>query len=460
MQDIVDQLLGYLIGIWNKRWYAMVIAWLVSLIGWGVVYQLPDKYEANAKIYIDTQSLLKPLLKGMAVESDIRTELNLMVRTLLTRPNVEKIIRLADLDLSVANETEFDNLVDVLQKNIKFKKASRSRVNLYDLSYINPQPEVAQRVIQSVITVFIESSIGRSKDDTDSARIFIQKQLSLYEKRLFEAENRLKLFKQKNVGMLPSETGDYYARLQQAKTAIKQVKLNLKEVDRAVIPLQKELNIIIDAAKNNTGGLIVTTYDKRIETLNSDLDHLLLSYTDSHPDVKSTKRVLKNLEDKRAVELETIRSSGSSGSGLELNPVYQDLKYNIGSMKSQKSALNVRLVEFQKRYDNLVKLVDHIPEIEAQLTALNRDYGITKNKYEELLARKESASLSENITKSTDGVQFNVVDPPRVGNEPVGPKRILLSSVVLLFSLAAGIAFSFVLSQIKSVFNSARNLKL
>jgi len=267
------------------------------------------------------------------------------------------------------------------------------------------------------------------------------------------------LFKQKNVGMLPSETGDYYARLQQAKASIKQVKLSLKEVDRAIIPLQKELNIIVEAAKNNTGGLVVTSYDKRIETLNSDLDHLLLSYTDSHPDVKSTKRVLKNLEDKREIELESIRSSGASGSGLELNPVYQDLKYNIGSMKSQKSALKVRLVEFQKRYENLVKLVDHIPEIEAQLTALNRDYSITKDKYEELLSRKESASLSENITKSTDGVQFNVVDPPRVGSEPVGPKRVLLSSVVLLFSLAGGIAFSFVLSQIKSVFNSARDFE-
>jgi len=139
--------------------------------------------------------------------------------------------------------------VDNLQKAIKFKKTSRARVNLYDLSYANQQPEVAQRVIQSVITVFIESSIGRSKDDTDSARVFIQKQLSSYEKRLFESENRLKLFKQKNVGMLPSETGDYYARLQQAKASIKQVKLSLKEVDRAIIPLQKELNIIVEAAK-------------------------------------------------------------------------------------------------------------------------------------------------------------------------------------------------------------------
>ncbi len=134
MQEIIEQLLGYLKGIWNKRWYAMAVAWMICIVGWTMIYKMPDVYETKAKIYIDTQSLLRPLLKGLTVQTNINQQIQLMVRTLLSRPNVEKIIRLADLDLHTNNQEEFDALVKKLQKEIKFEKAGRAQ-NLYNLLY-------------------------------------------------------------------------------------------------------------------------------------------------------------------------------------------------------------------------------------------------------------------------------------------------------------------------------------
>ncbi len=463
MQDIFVQLMSYLKGIWNKRWYAMIITWIVCVIGWGIVYKLPDQYESTAKIYIDTDSLLKPLLKGLTVQTNVSQEVKLMVKTLLTRPNVEKIIRLSDLDLQVQDEFEYDALVKALQKGIQFKKEGRTRANLYHLSYKNIDPIRAQLVLQSVLTVFVENTIGQSKDDSISASKFINKQLDDYEKRLLTAENNLKQFKQKNMDVLPSSIGNYYSRIVNAKNRLKQAELELRELQRRKRALREELSQLrntLKSASQDNSLLLETSYDFRIEKLNAELDEQLLKYTDNHPTIKSLTRVLKDLHAKRLIELKMLQVSASTdGAALNQNPVYQELKIQFGETNTQISSMEVRVEEYRERYDELENMIDHIPEIEAQLTSLNRDYDITKDKYEELLERRESATISGEVDKTTDAVQFNIIEQPRVANKPVGPKRKLLSSLVLFLGIGGGIGFAFLLSQLKPVFSSARELE-
>ncbi len=461
MQDVVDQIVGYLKGIWNKRWYAMLIAWLFCFFGWGIIFVLPDQYESRAKIFIDTQSLLKPLLKGLTIQTNVDQQINLMVRTLLARPNVEKIIRLSDLDLDVNTDDEFDELVKHLQKKINFASHGRKNKNIYDLSYQNTSPEVAQIVLQSVITVFIENSIGESKEDTISARKFLTNQIKEYERRLSESENRLKDFKQKNMGMLPSSGGmDYYARMEQAKNNLEESKLSLREAEKRQAATDKELANIIQVLKSSGREVqIITPYDERISDLHRELDKMLLNYTDQHPDVLALRRVLKNLLKKQQDALVELKSEEHSAkNNLELNPVYQELKINLGTATADVESLKVRVAEHKQRYEKLQRLVNTIPEIEAQLTALNRDYKITKSKYEEFLDRRESASISESVDQTTESIQFKVIESPRVENIPVGPKRILLSSAVLLISLSLGVGFAFLLSQLKPVVMSSKQM--
>src|SRR6478735_1536903 len=112
MNDLYRELLGYLRGMWHRRWIGLAAAWVAAIIGVAVVYKIPEKYEATARVYVDTESLLRPLLSGLAIQPNLDQQVALMSRTLISRPNVEKLVRMADLDLHAQTPTDRDDLVD------------------------------------------------------------------------------------------------------------------------------------------------------------------------------------------------------------------------------------------------------------------------------------------------------------------------------------------------------------
>ena len=111
MEDILRQLAVILRGMWLYRWWGLAAAWIVGPIAAATVYLLPDRYESSARVYVDTQSILKPLMSGLAVQPNVDQQINILSRTLISRPNVEKLIRMADLDLTVKTKEEREALI-------------------------------------------------------------------------------------------------------------------------------------------------------------------------------------------------------------------------------------------------------------------------------------------------------------------------------------------------------------
>ena len=140
MEELTAQLLVYLKGVWKYRWVAVVAAWVVAMAGWTIVYKLPDDYQSTARIYVDTQNVLKPLMAGMTVSPDIQQQVSIMSRTLISRPNVERVIRMVDLDIKAKNVKEQENLVKDLMSKIQLGAAGRD--NLFTIHYNNQNPKL------------------------------------------------------------------------------------------------------------------------------------------------------------------------------------------------------------------------------------------------------------------------------------------------------------------------------
>ena len=128
MDELIRQAVAILRGMWQRRWLGITVAWVVGLASAVAVLAVPDKYEASARVYVDTQSLLKPLMSGLVTMPNVDQQVMMLSRTLITRPNVEKLIRMADLDLKIESKRDRDALVDTLMSSLKISNTTRDNI--------------------------------------------------------------------------------------------------------------------------------------------------------------------------------------------------------------------------------------------------------------------------------------------------------------------------------------------
>ena len=471
MEELVGQVTTIAKGVWKHRWLGLLVAWIIAIIGAAVVFRIPDRYEASARIYVDTQSILKPLMAGLTVQPNVEQQVVMLSRTLISRPNVEKLIRMADLDLGAQSKDAQAALVERLTKTLQIKSSARD--NLYTLSYQDSEPAKAKRVIQSLVSIFVESSLGDSRKDSAVAKRFLDEQIKGYESKLEEAELRLKNFKLKNLELQGGDGKDSVSRLAELSGLLSQARLELSEAENARDAAVKQLQEMkAEAANSSISGILqesalaVSTpeVDARIATVQHNLDSLLQRYTDLHPDVTGARRLLKEMELQKQREVSEQRriAMGSSIAGVgnsNNNLAYQEVSRLLAASQIQIASLQARVAEYVSRYDRARSQMKTTPQIEAEFTQLNRDYAIHKKNYDDLVGRRESASLSGDLESSAGVADFRLIDPPQVSAGPVAPNRTLLLPLALMVGIIGGIFVAFAASQLRPVFHDSRSLR-
>jgi len=455
MDQVLQQILGYAKAAWQRRWWGVAVAWLVCIVGWTWVMLIPDRYEASARVYVDTQTLLKPLLQGLAAEPNVEQQIKLMTRQLVSRPTLEKVARMTDLDVRAKTPEQTEAMLDGLASKISIADAGRE--NLYTISYQDASGDLAKKVVQSLLTIFVETSLGKTRQDISSSQRFIEEQLQQYQQKLTDAENALKEFKQKHIGMMPGQGGDYYAKLAEVSAQLRQAQLDQQEAVNRRDQLKRQLE---DEEPELNAAAAVTSnseIDGRIQALEKQMDQLRLQYTDLHPDIQSTKRLIQKLEDQKKADL-AQSGTGPAGANIQ-NPVYQQLTIAIAEADATVSSLSARVSEYQRRYGELRNASNMIPQVEQEYTQLTRDYDVYRQNYDALLKRRESVTMSGEVESKTDTVDFRVIDPPFVPSQPAWPNRPLLLSLVTLGGLVAGIAVAFLLSQLRRTVTDRRALR-
>ena len=433
MHEVLSLVFTYVWGAWRYRWLALVISWAVALGGWVWVWQMPESYVAKARVYVDTNTVLRPLLRGIAIQPDIDERIALMSRTLLSRPNLEKLMRMTDLDLEVNTDEEKEELLSDLGSSISLGGDS-ANTSLYYISVKNEDRNTARRIAQALITVFIESSLGDKRTDSTSAQSFLDQQIADYEQRLIAAEARLARFKQENVNLLPGGGADYYGALQSARADLSRAQLALREMQNRQQELEKQLRGEGSALMSSSNN---TPLDERIQSLQVRRDALLTAYTEKHPEVRQITGLIEELKAEKELQMEQFRED-PSGAALSDAPMYQGMRSMLAEAEANVAELNVRVAEFQQRVTALEEKVNDIPEIEAHMKQLNRDYEVVSRKHQTLLEKRESAQISEDMEHNASDVVFRVIDPPFVPSTPSEPNKVMLNGAVLVMALGVG----------------------
>ena len=477
MQELIAKGLELLRGAWRYRWPALALTWLVAVVGWLMVATAPDKFESQTQVYVDTESLLKPLLEGIAVDRDVLSQVAMMQAVMLSRPNLEKVARQTDLYLNATTPAQQERVVDSLSERIVLESTAvragprrNTTANTFKVRFEDGNPQTAHRVVQSLLDTFMEDSLGLKRTDAGVAQRFLLEQLRDYEQRLLEAETRLAEFKKQNVGLMPGAEGDYYQRLQAELQTLDTIRSRYRQVQERRNELARQLE-----GEEPTFGL--TTFsgpssspvDGQIAAYQARIDQLLVQYTDKHPEVVALQNTIARLQAEQAGGA-AGESGGGMGTGpvsnedvlmrsLDVNPVYQNMKISLSQAEAELAEIRGQVQAQEEIVGRLRSRVDSIPEVEAELARLDRDYKVNQSQYNEMLQRLESARISEQADQSSEDVKFRIIEPPTQPIMPSGPDRILLSTLVLVASLGAGLGLALLLGQIRPVFSTRDALK-
>ena len=473
MTPAFDHVFDEVRGAWRFRWIALIAAFIVALIGWAVVFALPDRYEADARVFVDTRTALRPALQGLTIDQNVDAQINYVRQSLLEGPQLERIAKDAGvLSPTVTDERARARILNALSDRIVLGVFSagtqgdeRSTAGtIYTFHFTDGDRARSLRVVESLLNTFVEETLGGKREGSQQAQQFLETQIKDYEQRLSAAEDKLATFKKKNVGLMPSDQGGYFMQLQKEVDAAKKAESDLSVAMSRRDELAKQLHS--DSVVSAAGGSGVTGVRgnggsdtlSRIQETQARLDELLLKYTDKHPDVIATRATLAELKLRRATELKNLQrgdASAIASSGAGNNPVYQSMQLELNKVDVEIAALRRELAQHQATVADLRQRLNSAPQVEAEYQQLNRDYDVNKAQYTALLESYQKARLGERADNA-GSVRFEVVLPPTSPLIPVFPKRVLLLGLVWLVALGVGGAIAYGLHTLKPILSSVR----
>ncbi|MFN4264345.1 MAG: XrtA system polysaccharide chain length determinant [Aquabacterium sp.] len=461
MEELYTQVRGIMIAMWQRRWIGVAAAWAVSLLSVVGVVLMKDRFEANARVYVDTATVLKPLMTGLAFQPDVDQQVKMLAKTLISRPNIERIMDSPKVGLGHLQGKEREKTIDRLLKDIKVMPSGNT--NLYEITLRDRSPERAVGTVEELVALFVRSGVGDKQRDSAEARLFLDEQIKAYEEKLSVSENRLKDFKIRNFGLTGTSSQDYFGRMSELTDAASQLRVELRAAERARDALKRELAAedpsMPSEALPGIAQSATSEIDTRLEAQHKQLDELMRRYTDEHPDVIATKRNIAYLESQKRAELEARAKSGKSKTA-PTSPIFQRIRIALAEAEAKVASLRGQLSEQESQLAQARAMAGKQPEVEAELVQLNRDYEVVRKNYEQLVTRREQASLGEKIDETTKVADFRVIEPPRVTPQPVKPNRMMVAVLSLFAAIAAGIGATFAMSQIFPTVNDTRQLKV
>jgi polysaccharide chain length determinant protein (PEP-CTERM system associated) len=470
MTPALDHVFDEVRGAWRFRWIALMTAFVVALIGWAVVFALPDRYEADARVFVDTRTGLKPALQGLTIDQNVDSQINYVRQSLLEGPQLERIAKQAGiLPPTVTDPRAEAKILYTMSERIGLGVFSagnqgdeRSTAGtIYTFHYTDGDRARSLRVVESLLNTFVEEVLGGKREGSQHAQKFLETQIKDYERRLSAAEDKLAAFKKKNVGLMPSDQGGFFAQLQKEVDDAKKAESDLSVAMSRRDELAKQLHSgsVISAAGSSApsggrGGGSDTL--SRIQEAQAKLDELLLKYTDKHPDVIAMRATVAELKQRRATELANLQrgdASAVASSGAGNNPVYQSMQLELNRVDVEIAALRRELAQHQGTVADLRQRLNSAPQVEAEYQQLNRDYDVNKAQYTALLGSYQKARLGEQADNA-GSVRFEIVLPPTSPLIPVWPRRTVLLALIWLAALGAGAAVAYGLHFIKPIISS------
>jgi polysaccharide chain length determinant protein (PEP-CTERM system associated) len=427
---------------------ALLVFLTVAVVAW----LLPDRYKSEVAILVVPQRVPKDFVRP-TVTPEIDQRLAAISQQILSRTRLERIILDFNLYERERKTGIMEDVIEQMRKDISITIGNTGRnedSTSFRLGYVAKAPRTAMQVTERLASLFIEENLRDREMLAEGTDQFLESQLEEARRQLVEREQKLELYKRQYMGQLPSQLQSNLQVLQNTQDQVRSLSesMNRDRDQRAI--LQRMLADTMaeapppaaPAGPAATDGSAPPTAQQQLESARAQVAMLSLRLKPEHPDMIRAQKVLRDFEEKAAKEA-TARPLSVEEGVVTSDPVRQK---RINELRNQISTLDSLIASKQRDQDQLKGMVsayqarvEATPGRESEMVALSRDYDTLRDRYQQLLSKREDARIAANLERRQIGEQFKIIDAARMPERPESPNRPRIMLLGLLGGLAFGI---------------------
>jgi polysaccharide chain length determinant protein (PEP-CTERM system associated) len=437
----------------RRIWLLIIPAMVGPVVGYALSFTMPEVYSSKTMVLVERQKVPESIAPTV-ITDQLNERLSTMRDRILSRTRLQPLIE--SIGLYKDRKAPMEDLVNVMQRNIIVATITPpgaqkgGPVSGFTITFNHDIPRQAQQVCQQLTSMFIEENLKLRENQATNTTEFLDSQLREAKGKLDDFDARMADFKKKYLGQLPGQEQANMNLLMSTRTQLESVMqaLNRAQQDKTWFESQLETAITAWKASTNSGGN-PQTLEQQLAAARNSLGALEARYSSSHPDVIKLKADIQQLE-KRIAELN--KPAPDSADTAVKTAASLTEPQNIVTLRSQVRQQQIIIAEKTRDHDRLQKLISMYesrvqlsPLVEQQYSELTRDYGIAQNNYNSLLAKRNTATLSQQIEMKQQGETFKVQDPANLPMKPSSPNRLLFAGAGAGGFLGLGFALALLL---------------
>jgi polysaccharide chain length determinant protein (PEP-CTERM system associated) len=445
-----------LLRVLKRRFWLLIVPFAVVSAGTAVVVRkLPDRYMSQATILVAPQRVPEQYVKS-PVGTRVQDRLRNMQQTILSRTRLEKVIEEFNL---YPNERRNGIMEDVVQ-NMRYNDVQVRMLegDVFTISFWGDNPRTVQKVAERLMGLFVEENVRDRSNQAETTNQFLESTVEEARRRLTDTEKKLQQYRESHAGELPSQSEANLQSMAQTMTQVQQINVSLNQDREQRLFFDKQLKELeSDAPPNDPGTATYTaatpdaparitggTVAMQYEVAKQQLAFLQTTKGEGHPDVKSFRRIVGELQQKAEAEAlarpVTLSEAALSPAEQAKRKRIQDLRNSIDALDRSTAAKQAEDKRLRTVAAALQKRIEVAPMRESEMAELMRDYGTLSNIYIGLLTKKEDSTVAANLERRQGGEQFKPLDLPRIPERPADPDRPRLNLLGMVAGFAIGLA--------------------
>ena len=462
--------------LWKRKLIAIILCSVSGILSFLYARQLPSIYKAEAIVLVDAQKIPENFVSS-TVSGDIADRLGLISQDIMSSASLLEIIRQHHLYDEQKGTLTQDELLRKMHEDISVnveKSWTGGRMQAFRIAYQERDPKTVADVTNRLARLYVEENLRARQNEAEGTVDFLRSQLRQAKASLDEQESKVAQFKQEHTGFLPQQENSLLSNLSDLRLQLQGLQDSVARGEETLPSLEAALSAAesseemtnsnsIHNSSANAGGGDRLGSNPPSTALEEQLRVLLLRYTPHHPEVEMLRNEI------RSAKLQ--ESSGSATALGRLTKVPAGGMTNGSDSESRNGVVNQQVMQARERVEvaraqlettrrHIASLekprsqilaaiadceakISRLPLVEQQMASLKRDYDESANNYNSLLQKELAAGVATDLEHTRKSERFTIVDPARVPQKPIKPKRPVLIIAGTLAGLILGLLISF-----------------